>query len=212
MKNQKEASGISYSKIAKRLIFLVLVYGGYQFSALKKVKTSNETTQSVAESVAVRNEIEKQEALLPESESAPEDRSEMVRTESDPQQELKIWNHAEFEKLTQKTLQELPVLNDFKKLSQREVHHTPEIIGLAGDKLGLVAEVFDAHPEFAPEAQKFYFKCLSRKDLPASIRALCLANHRNLRVSKGESPEWRVEETRTTSQEVRDLADQVPLN
>ncbi|AHI06427.1 hypothetical protein BDW_09635 [Bdellovibrio bacteriovorus W] len=213
MKNQKRASGISYSKIAKGIILIALLVGGYKLFVPKSAETSVDRDFEAPVVGIIGDESNATSA--PEGELGTNGLSESKGTAEvhhETSTQDRVWSQQDFQKLTHKTLQDLPVLNDFKKLSQREAHHTPEIINRAGDSLGLVAEVLAAHPEFFPEAQDFYVKCFSRKDFPASVRALCLANHRNLRVSKGESPEWQQEEAQSTSEEVRDLAAQVPLS
>lgn len=210
MKNQKRASGISYSRI---LILLVLIYGGYQLFSEESAKNPTEKSFRSEELVYLENvkENESEEDLSLEGESSVHTLFEASNVEPISKKSLKSWTHEEFQGLTNKTLQELPALKDFKGLSQEEVHHTPEIISIAGDKLGHLAEVLAAHPQFTKEAQDFYQRCFSRKDLPISIRALCLANHRNIRVAQGYAPEWLTEELYATTEEVRDLAEQIPL-
>ena len=231
MKNAKKASGISYSNIAIVLIFTALSYGIYQkvFQHRSEVTSADAIEHQVEQEVFQSDDLnlgqktEKKPELKPTEQTAVfEEVSDSVAeqafgtsivTQEEPVQvkSLKSWSFEDYKKLMKRTQSELPVLTDFKKLNPKEVHHTPEILNRAGTKLGLIAEVLDANPDFVPIAQEFYQDCLVRKDLPTSIRALCLANHRNLRVSQGDSPDWHEAEIRTTTSEIRELAEHIPL-
>lgn len=218
MKNAKRDSGISYSSIAILLMSMALAYGFYQ-------KISNTRTEvSVAyviepqddSGLGLASEHESEQKPLPSAAAMAEDLvpvAGIAPEEKGPVQAktLKSWRLEDFKNLMQRTQSELPLLADFKNLSPKEVHHTPEILNRAGTKLGLIAEILALNPDFGPIAQEFYQDCLVRKDLPTSIRALCLANHRNLRVLQGYSLDWQEEEIRTTTSEIRELAEHVPL-
>lgn len=223
MKNVKKDSGISYSNIAIVLILVALIYGTYQKVSesptdLRSVDQAEQDTSAnddvdflekagpQPQQKIVDKSVEREEAsdLVTEEVPAPTEESVQVKA---PQ----AWSSADFKNLMKRTQSELPVSADFKKLSPKEVHHTPELLNRAGVKLGLIAEVLDGNPDFAPIAQEFYQDCLIRKDLPTSIRALCLANHRNLRVSYGDSPDWHDEEIKNTTIEIRELAEHIPL-
>ena len=118
-------------------------------------------------------------------------------------------NLAEFEKYLVRVQKEFPVLGDFQKLSAREVHHTPDILVAAGEKMGTIADLLSRNANYYSAGLNFYSNCYSRNDLPASLRALCLANHRKMRTSHGGVFEWSEEEIENSSIEVRDLAEQV---
>ena len=116
----------------------------------------------------------------------------------------------EFRELTSKTQGLLPKVSDLRKLGADEVHRTPELIREAGTALGNIAQALHDNPALASEAKAFYQECFQRTELPAQIRGLCLANHRNLRVQNGDRPEWTADEAKS-DKSIKNLADKIPL-
>lgn len=81
-----------------------------------------------------------------------------------------------FKETANQVLQELPTLEELRKLPHEEVHQTPGRIIQAGVELGKIAEMLEAHPELGPEAVQFYDKCSSHNEYPSSVRALCFSH------------------------------------
>lgn len=120
-----------------------------------------------------------------------------------------ILSLSEFKEWTQNTLERLPTLTDLRRLKAREVHHMPAILQEAGQNLGAIAQALHDNPNLAAEAASFYKICFGREDLPVQVRGLCLANHRNLRITHGDRAEWTPEELQTPA-EVQRLASLIP--
>jgi hypothetical protein len=118
---------------------------------------------------------------------------------------------AEFEKLSQEVQARLPLTAQFKQLRPHEVHTVPALIQKAGEDLGLIAQALHDNPHLASSAQEFYMTCFKRSELPAQVRGLCLANHRRLRIEHGDRVPWTEPELEGTTEEVRKLADKIPL-
>lgn len=116
---------------------------------------------------------------------------------------------AEFSELAQKTLLALPTLQNLRGLTNEEVHETPMVLRQAGHDLGEIAQALHDNPALASEAAAFYRTCFTRDDFPASVRGLCLADHRNLRIANGDRAEWTVQELEVP-REVLSLALKIP--
>jgi len=86
----------------------------------------------------------------------------------------------EFTATTQQTLRSLPNRGQIAQLSEAEVQHTPMLVVQAGRKLGQILEMLDAHPELAQQGARFYTDCALQANGVTTIRALCLANLREL--------------------------------
>lgn len=205
MKKQKKASGTSYSKVLIGLIGLAIVLWGIEkWSSAPAPESTNVLTDSGT------NLKSEEKALAEPTDGNGASEPEVVVRDSQSEavvaEEKLPTSVSEFEQYTAQVLKELPVLADFKKLTPQEVHHTPEILLIAGQKMGTIAQLLSEHPYFFETARIFYSQCYVRQDLPTSLRALCLANHRNLR---GASQDWDDDEIQHSSQEVRELAEKV---
>ena len=150
------------------------------------------------------------------SEVSPKKGREGLQNETEGSEEPHLLQQSamslsDFSELSQATQKALPTLQDFKSLSSKEAHTTPLIIQQAGSALGKVAQALSDNPHFAAEAAQFYRDCFARINLPDQIRALCLANHRNLRLKNGDRAEWTGEETTHTTDTIQNLAKQIPF-
>lgn len=67
----------------------------------------------------------------------------------------------------------LPTLNDLGRLTEEEVHHTPEIVLQGGKIIYETLEEAENHPERREETLAFFFDCSSNQDLAPAIRAMC---------------------------------------
>lgn len=122
---------------------------------------------------------------------------------------LNQMNLQSFRDLTDSTLEKLPTLREFKKLTAAQVHHTPAILREAGLALSQIAQALHDNENLAEEAANFYETCYSRSDLPASIRGLCLADHRDIRIKWGDRAEWTSHEASQPAEVLR-LAEAIP--
>lgn len=142
--------------------------------------------------------------------SAPE-ASPAAGSAAEPVPAGKPMNLGEFRELTQKTLAELPTTASLHKLKPEEVHETPTLITAAGGALGRIAQIVHDDPSLKNEGLSFYESCYTKDDLPAQIRALCVADHRNLRISQGDQLEWQGSEAKLPSN-ILDLANEIPAD
>ena len=83
-------------------------------------------------------------------------------------------NREEFREFLEDTFDELPRVDELRKLSAEEVHSTPQMIREGAVLMGETAEKLEQHPELKPEALEFYQKCALETGVATSIRALCL--------------------------------------
>lgn len=123
--------------------------------------------------------------------------------------ELNQMNLQSFRDLTASAQEKLPTLQDFKKLTAAEVHHTPALLREAGLVLSQIAQALHDNENLAVEAAMFYESCYARTDLPTSIRGLCLADHRNIRIKWGDRAEWTSHEAQQPVEVLR-LAEAIP--
>lgn len=119
-------------------------------------------------------------------------------------------NLQSFRDLTASAQEKLPTLSALRKLKAEEVHHTPDLIREAGLVLSQVAQALHDNENLASEAASFYEDCYSRADLPTSVRGLCLADHRNIRLKWGDRAEWTSHEAQQPAEVLR-LAEAIPL-
>ena len=118
-------------------------------------------------------------------------------------------NLQSFRDLTASAQEKLPTLSQIRKLSKEEVHHTPELLRDAGLVLSQIAQALHDNENLASEAASFYENCYAREDLPSSIRGLCLADHRNIRLKWGDRAEWTSHEAQQPAEVLR-LAEAIP--
>lgn len=118
-------------------------------------------------------------------------------------------NLQSFRDLTASAQEKLPTLTEIRKLKAEDVHHTPELLREAGLILSQVAQALHDNENLASEAASFYEGCYSREDLPTSIRGLCLADHRNIRLKWGDRAEWTTHEAQQPAEVLR-LAEAIP--
>lgn len=212
MKKPKKDSSTSYSKIAIFAFLLFAVYWGIKDSFLNSELNSKTVLEDSSDEIIADEFAETQVSAAVSTASISE---EKVEKEEDPRMDKVVGreplpaNLAEFEKYLVQIQKELPVLGDFQRLSAREVHHTPDILVAAGEKMGTIADLLSRNTNYYSAGLIFYSNCYSRKDLPDSLRALCLVNHRKMRTSHGGAFEWNEDEIENSSIEVRELAEHV---
>jgi hypothetical protein len=83
----------------------------------------------------------------------------------------------------------------------------PEPVRAAGDALANIADSVAKNRALAPRALQFYAECVDKKDVVASVRALCLSNVRKW--SQRLEMRTPVDESQVPPHIVR-LADQLP--
>jgi hypothetical protein len=102
----------------------------------------------------------------------------------------------ELGKLGEKTLENLPTLNDFKNLTSEQVHTTPPFMFEAGMKLKKFEDLLDEKMKSAqgnPQAQQliateganFYENCSDQEQTPSSLRAVCYIHFIELSIKSG---------------------------
>jgi hypothetical protein len=135
--------------------------------------------------------------------------SEVANESPEKAPEKNQMNLQSFRDLTVSAQEKLPTLSQIRKLPAEDVHHTPELLRAAGLILSQVAQALHDNENLASEAASFYEVCYSREDLPSSIRGLCLADHRNIRLKWGDRAEWTSHEAQQPAEILR-LAEAIP--
>lgn len=79
----------------------------------------------------------------------------------------------EFSLETRKTLNTLPTVQALQELPEKDVHHTPQILREASEKIADAISRAEASPKLRPEALRFLKGCAETQDSAPSIRALC---------------------------------------
>jgi hypothetical protein len=102
----------------------------------------------------------------------------------------------ELGELGEKTLASFPTFDDFKKLSEEQVHTMPAILFAAGlrlktfedkltEKMKSVEGNSTAEKTVASEGAAFYQNCSNRENVPDSLRAVCYLQFIKLSVASG---------------------------
>lgn len=98
----------------------------------------------------------------------------------------------------------LPRVSELRALPEEEVHHTPNALLEAGEKMGEVAEALDANPALLPQAVAFYRDCAKGLETATSVRALCYYHWNRLTKGSAEEPQ-----AGDVPAEIRDLANKL---
>ncbi|MGZ3691458.1 MAG: hypothetical protein ACXVAX_08140 [Pseudobdellovibrio sp.] len=70
---------------------------------------------------------------------------------------------------------EMPRVNELQNNPDMDVHETPELVMIAGRRLGEMREFFLKNPVKPEVEMSFYLKCSQDRDFFDSIRAVCAA-------------------------------------
>ena len=108
----------------------------------------------------------------------------------------------EFLNLSERVWEHVPNKADLQKLTEKDVHNTPDVLLQAGLELGSIAQAVKENPHLVPEAISFYERCSADQAKPDTIRALCFAHYRKL----GERQNLRLD---IVSPEIKNLSDKV---
>lgn len=73
----------------------------------------------------------------------------------------------------QETLGTIPTLDSLQNLSEKEVHHTPQVLRESVEKLAELIDRAESTPKLRQEALRLLSNCAEQEDSPPSIRALC---------------------------------------
>lgn len=73
----------------------------------------------------------------------------------------------------QETLGTIPTLDSLQNLSEKEVHHAPQVLRESGEKLAELIDRAESTPKLRQEALRLLSNCAEQEDSPPSIRALC---------------------------------------
>lgn len=90
--------------------------------------------------------------------------------------EIKAMTQEEFVQTLNDIERKLPNISELRKLPDEALHHTPAPIIHAGKEIGLIQEILDIHPSYESKALEFYERCITNKESPTPVRALCLTN------------------------------------
>lgn len=100
-----------------------------------------------------------------------------IKENNNHQKEFKL------DKILSTLFNELPRKNQIQYLSSEELHHTPDIILIAGKRLGDLRELLSHSkndPTITAKTFQFYKKCAFNKDLLKSIRTLCFIHAKEI--------------------------------
>ena len=123
------------------------------------------------------------------SSSMDDSRSQNTSASKGEPQKAQAQNIEEYKKYLEQVMEKLPKVDDIKKLSSEELHHTPQILlDSAGDfvKILETAEISAVH---RVESQKFFSECTQASAVATSLRATCLSNLVELHVTGGGKKE-----------------------
>jgi hypothetical protein len=109
-----------------------------------------------------------------------------------------------FRELCDRSLNELPTRVDAKAAGARDAHHGFGIVVRAGEILGKIAQELHKHPEYVEEGKRFYQRCAENALMMTYVRALCLADLRNLDAGKNGKVGANIPD------HIQELANQVP--
>lgn len=73
----------------------------------------------------------------------------------------------------QETLGTIPTVDSLQNLSEKEVHHTPQVLRESVEKLAELIDRAESTPKLRQEALRLLSSCAEQEDSPPSIRALC---------------------------------------
>ncbi len=116
-------------------------------------------------------------------------------------------DESEFQNFAYRTLNLLPKKSEFKELNAEQVHEMPDLLWRAGIELGKIAKILHDQPALAHRGLAFYEACAGEAEYPTPVRALCVANYRDLSArSKVSSEDFM----RTLPVDVRVLSNRIP--
>lgn len=117
--------------------------------------------------------------LWPEGRSAEKVRPISARVRDNRQKDIEDFKGVTLgsvEKLRQnlqQVLKTLPTVDDVAKLSDEEVHSTPQILLEAAARLGAATDEISGHPEYKTIALEFYSSCAQQAKGLLPIRSVC---------------------------------------
>lgn len=87
---------------------------------------------------------------------------------------------SQFQEESSAVLKGLPSLAELKEQVRKNPHYTPPALIRAGMRLGKIAQAIRENPSLQSEGIAFYQDCVSKVDLPKSIRAVCFTDLKKL--------------------------------
>lgn len=81
-----------------------------------------------------------------------------------------------FNDIVAEILSKIPTQVEIQKLTDQEVHLTPEGIRLAGRELGRLAQIMDENPLLVTQGVEVFKSCALNETYPDVVRAICLAD------------------------------------
>lgn len=111
----------------------------------------------------------------------------------------------DFVERIEKTLLGLPAIEELKNFSAQELHHFNPLLIEAGKKLGKIAEVLTAYPQYKNKGLEFYQRCVQKVETFTAIKALCLLNFEKLGgVIDSEMDEKNLQRINTVAEFIRE--------
>ena len=118
-----------------------------------------------------------------------------------------ISEYTDYQSQLDRDFKSLPIVDDIRKLTPNEVHHTPEILKNGGELVGRIHDEAESDPAKRVEAMSFFKKCAEDKQIATAIRAVCLSKVYKL------VPLWKIPSPLSEediSKEISDLALKLP--
>lgn len=113
----------------------------------------------------------------------------------------------DYQNKLERDFKSLATVDDLKKLTSNEVHHTPEILKNGGELIGRIHDEAESDPAKRVDALNFFKRCTEDGQIATAIRAVCLSKVYKL------IPEWKIPvplNEASISHEVSELALKLP--
>lgn len=172
-------------------IFLVLIsafviYNKY-FNNSQEVSSQSENSKdNWAEAVQKEAQTPEGKVKYNEMETPPSLPNSINTKVAEDSIDIEAITEEEFVNFAKEALKIMPRQKDLQNLKPQEVHHFPEPIQKAGQKLGVIKDILIKRPDLEDAGIEFYENCASDDGAMTSVRALCLSNLAQYKAQKGE--------------------------
>ncbi len=104
---------------------------------------------------------------------------------------------------------QLPTIKTMISVTAEEAHGVPRVVQEAGAGLGQIAQSLENDPRLASDGVQFYMRCYRNSSFIPQVRALCLADARNLR-KQNSGASFPTEDLSGVPLQVIQLSKQIP--
>lgn len=114
---------------------------------------------------------------------------------------------SDYQNKLERDFKSLATVDDLKKLTASEVHHTPEVLKNGGELIGRIHDEAESDPTKRVDAMNFFKRCTEDGQIATAIRAVCLNKVYKL------IPHWQIPvplNEASISHEVSELAMKLP--